>query len=180
MGANLIGEILVSKRWVLSTGVKFLSINNETYHDTKDFHSLKGQYFGSVYENQLIDTSNISNIGIRDFLIQIPITLNYQLPLKNNFALLMGIGTDLDLHAKQFVNFDHHDNPISVTIKNFETNIPVSVFNNLVISPGVQKRWGHYVLQIMPFISPQLKSVVYKKEDAYFGIKCNFLFTTED
>jgi hypothetical protein len=102
------------------------------------------------------------------------------LPIKNNFALLLGIGTDLDLHAKQFVNFDHHDNPTSVTTKNFETNIPVSVFNNLVISTGVQKRWGHYVLQVRPFISPQLKSVVYKKEDAYFGLKCNFLFTTED
>jgi hypothetical protein len=177
MGADLLGEILISKRWGLSTGIKFLSINNETYHDANDFHSSKGQYFGSVYENQVIDTSNISNIGIRDFLIQIPITLNYQLPLKNNFALLMGIGTDLDVYAKQFVNFN---NTNSVTTKNFEIKIPAKLFNNLVISSGVQKRWEHCVLQICPFISPQLKSVIYKKEDAYFGLKCNFLFTTED
>ncbi len=177
MGANIIGEILFSKRWGLSAGMKFLRINNETYHDENDFHSRKGQYFDKVYENQVTDTSSISNIGMRNFLIQIPVTLNYQLPLKNNFALLMGVGTDLDIYAKQFVNFDNQNSDVR---KNFETVIPAKLFNNLVISTGLQKKWRHYVLQIRPFVSPQLISVVYKKEDAYFGVKCNFLFTTED
>ena len=116
---------------------------------------------------------------MQNLLLQIPIAINYQLHLKNNYSVILSAGTDLDILAKQHVRFEHHDNINLPVGQNFDTNYPVMVFNNLTFSAGVQKQLKHYVFQLKPFVSPQLKSVVYKKENVYFGVKLNVLLTTE-
>jgi hypothetical protein len=179
LGIDLIGEVLWSKRWSISSGVKLLNINNETYNDANEFHSHKGMHFEKVYENQIDDTANIKNIGMRNMILQVPVAINYHLRFNNNYAFVFSLGTDLDLYAKQYINFEHHENIQQPVNNNFNITYPVVVFNNINISAGVQKQWKHFVFQIKPFISPQLKSVVYKKEDLYFGLKFNVLFTTE-
>lgn len=136
-------------------------------------------FFHNIYENQLTDTNSIRNIGVRNIMFQVPVAINYQLNFKNNYALLFSLGTDLDLYAKQTINFEHHMDIVQPISKDFDTKYPVMVFNNMVISAGIQKRWKYLVFQVKPFISPQLKSLVYKKEDLYFGLKLNVLLTAE-
>ncbi len=175
LGIGIIGEMLLSARWSVSTGLRFLAINNEKYNSSREFHQLKGRNFNAVYNCGLTDSS-ASNIGINTLLTQVPISINYQLPLKNNYSLIASVGTDIDIHARQIVDYDDGE---SLQNNKFTTNYPVIAFNNIAISAGLQKRWKGFVFRASPFISPQFKSVMYKKEDLYAGIKLNILFTNE-
>jgi hypothetical protein len=175
LGIGIIGEMLLSARWSVSTGLRFLAINNEKYNSNREFHQLKGKNFNAVYSCGLTDSS-ASNIGINTLLTQAPISINYQLPLKNNYSLIASVGTDIDIHARQIVDYDDGG---SLQNNKFTTNYPVIAFNNIAISAGLQKRWKGFVFRASPFISPQFKSVMYKKEDLYAGIKLNILLSNE-
>jgi hypothetical protein len=175
LGAGLVGEVLISKRWGLSSGIKVLNVNNEKYVDEDDFHHKKGMPFQHVYSKNVPDTT-AKNIGMHNILVQVPIAITYQLPLKNNYSIIASVGTDLDIYAKQLIDYNRMGFQQTQT---FTTNTPVIAFNNAVISIGMQKRWRKFVFQASPFVSPQFKSVVYKKEDLYAGVKFSLLFSNE-
>ncbi|MDP4268034.1 MAG: hypothetical protein Q8880_11435 [Bacteroidota bacterium] len=178
-GIGLVGEVFLTDRWSISTGLKILGINNEKYFDDNDFHQHKGEYLRNVYDKYVTDSIFAKNIGMKNILLQVPLKVNYKLPLRHNFSLLFSLGTDLDVSAKQFIGYDHDMNFNIGEHKDFQTTHPVVIFNNAMISAGIQKQWKSYVFQLLPFISPQLKSVVYKKEEVYFGLHCNILFSSE-
>jgi hypothetical protein len=175
MGAGLLGEMLFSKRWGLSSGIKVLNVNNEKYADEDDFYHKKGMPFQHAYSKDVPDTT-AKNIGMHNILVQVPIAITYQLPLKYNYSIIASAGTDLDIYAKQLIDYNRMGFPQPQT---FTTNTPVVAFNNVVVSIGLQKRWKKFVFQASPFVSPQFKSVVYKKEDLYAGVKFSVLFSNE-
>jgi hypothetical protein len=176
LGYSILGRILFTNKWSLSTGVKLLTINNEKYDDDGDFHQQNGQDFQSAYEPHVSDTSFISNIEIHNTLFQIPIILTYQFALKNNFALLFGLSTDMDLSSKQTINYKYFGINYAEEHKNFEIKYSPTLFNNIALSIGLQKQWNHFAVQVSPFISRQLSPVICKKEDLYYGANAGVFY----
>jgi hypothetical protein len=168
VGIALLGEIFVSKRFSVNTGVKFLNITNENYLDKDDFYNKRNEHFCSTYAPNESDTSLVSEIEMQYNLMQIPVALNYYQPLKKNYSLLFSAGTDLDLYTNLNIHYEHGDPRIHEHISTKYTNV---VFNNISLSTGIQKQWNHFILQLNPFLSPQVKHVDYKKDNLYGGLR---------
>ncbi|HSZ25631.1 MAG TPA: hypothetical protein VK766_07945, partial [Cytophagaceae bacterium] len=175
-GIGVLGEVFLTKRISFNAGFKYLSISNH-YHDRDDFNQKTNTNFNSIYSDYQ-DTLNLSNIQMQYNVLQIPVAVNYYLPLKNNFSLIFSGGTDLDVFSnlkiqcvvKGYYNQDIEERK-SLTLKYH----PV-LFNNVMLSTGVQKQWNNIVIQASPFVSPQLKTVEYKRDNVYAGLRVRILY----
>jgi hypothetical protein len=153
-----------------------LSIKDDHYLDGNEFHHRKNKKFNSAYTSEISDTTGISNIGIESLVIQLPVFLQYHLPLRKNYTLLFSVGTDIDLRTEHSINYENVSVNSQIQRHHLDVQSPIVAFNNAVISIGLQKQWKNVVMQAVPFISPQLTSVAYKREDFYFGLGLRALY----
>jgi hypothetical protein len=174
-GYTILGEAIFKKRWVISAGIKLLRNGVETFGDDDDFDHQKKNKFKDTYGN-LVSQGPNKDIGIRNTIVQIPLNVSYILPLKNNFSLLAGIGTDLDVYTKQHVEYKHINSANDFQTSQFVTNYPPVYFNNAVVTFGIQKTIRRLTFQLSPYLSPQLKRVDYKKENCYYGLRLRTFF----
>ncbi len=106
VGGAISGEALLKERWGLSVGLNVLGINNEQYNNDEDFSNCKHTPFTSTYNLHNNDTANsYFHIKIDDILFQVPVAINYHLELRRKFSLIVGAGTNLDVHVKQRVGY---------------------------------------------------------------------------
>jgi hypothetical protein len=178
VGCGISGEALLKDRWGLSVGMNVLGIDNEKYNDDEDFSNCKHTQFTSTYNLNNNDTANsYFHIKIDDILFQVPVAINYHLELRRKFSLIVGAGTNLDIYVKQHVGYLHKLDSISNNGKLGHQFSPV-LFNDLAFTAGIQKRCGLFLFQMCPYVSYQVRQVIYKKEELYyglrFGIKFNF------
>ena len=174
-GFGIYGQVALSDRWSFGAGIKSLMVNNEDYDDDDDFHNKKGVNFKKTFG--LTDTANIENIKTRDIILEIPLSVNYTLPLRNDFGLVFSAGTDIDLYAGQHVEYLHLDANSYLVSDHKDVSARALAFNNAVFAIGLQKRWGHFVAQAGPYVCPQFTPVVYKKEDVYAGGRLRLYYT---
>ncbi len=170
-GIGIMGELFFSKRFSINVGFKYLNINNH-FRDSDDFNKQTNKDFYAA-TSQFADTFNIANIAMNYNILQIPVAFNYSIPLKNDFAFLSSVGTDLDISTNLNVKYQEVVNYSKDIEKNTSLNVqyhPV-LFNNMVLAIGLQKQWNHIILQASPFISPQLKIVDYKQDNLYGGLR---------
>ncbi len=153
MGINL------NDHWNISTGINLLKINNYNYNDKDDFH-----YYSNL--KTVTDTSLITFVGVKQTIYQVPVTFSYLISLTKSFSLVFGAGTDLDIYASQDFSYKLNTNQEE---KNMTKKSPVLVFNNAVLSVGLNTEWQHFLLQLSPFINPQITRVSYKNPESYYG-----------
>jgi hypothetical protein len=170
LGYSILGEMVYKKKLIISVGLKYLSTGKELFSDDDDYHHHKNKNFKNSYAQQVKDSIH-HNIKISNTVFQIPITFSYSFQLKKNFSLIFGIGTDIDLYAVQHVEYRHPVTNSDFTQKKFDVKQPTLYFNNTVLSTGLQKQFKHFVFQLSPFVSPQLKNVTYKTESVYYGLR---------
>ncbi len=176
-GFGIYGQVALSDRWSFGAGIKSVMVNNEDYDDGNDFHQKKGVNFKKTYGISDPDTADINNIRTRNIILQIPLSVNYTLPLRNNFGLVISTGTDIDLYAGQHIEYLHPGANSFLVPEHKDVSVPALAFNNAVFAIGLQKRWGHFVAQAGPYVCPQLTPVVYKKEDVYAGGRIRLYYT---
>jgi hypothetical protein len=175
-GNELLLGLRFTERWNLSTGIRFLKVNHERYENNEGIDQLNGNHFPDFHPADKIDTSVIRNIGTQSAVLQIPLTISYALPLKKEYALLFGIGTDIDLASRQHIDYDRLGGNIPVERKNFDTKNAVVMINNLVLSAGIQKDWKKFSLQLSPFVSQQITPVIYKNDKLYAGVRFRIFY----
>ena len=77
------------------------------------------------------------------YTIQIPVSIAYHLPLGKDFQLILALGTNIDVYSKQRMDFDQR---VNITDAPNKTHVDVNstnlLFNNIVFSPGIEKRWN--------------------------------------
>ncbi len=175
-GFGINAQVSFSDRWSIGLGLKALMVNNELYPDGDDFQSKKGVNFHKVYMPNDPDSGKINNIHTNNQLIQIPLAINYTIPLRKNYGLLFSAGTDIDIYANQRIEYATINSSGFIDFYHKNISVPALTLNNAVFSAGVQKRWGHLVAQLSPYICPQITSVVYKKEDLYAGMRFRLFY----
>ena len=174
VGGGLFGEAIYKKRIAISAGVKLLKNGEERFDDDNDYDDHKRKEFKKTYGNQVDDDSK--NIRIRNTVVQIPITISYIFPLKANFSIIAGLGTDIDVYTKQHVEYRHANIANDLQTTQFVAKYPPAYFNNCVITGGIQKTIHRFVFQLSPYLSPQIKKVDYKKENCYYGLRFRTFF----
>ncbi len=173
LGFHIFGDAVVN-RWSFRAGLKYLVVRNGSYASKDEYQTHEGKEFSEETDDDdgqgHIVPKTISNININDYVIQMPISLSYNLPLTNNFYFVFGLGSDIDIYTTKNVSYivslpTANDIQHSVA----KPNTP-SIFNNFVASVGIEKRWKLIFIQLKPFLSPQLSTVDYKKESLYYGL----------
>ena len=176
VGCGISGEALLKDRWGYSVGINVLGINNENYNDDQDFTNCKHTPFTSTYNLHKNDSLNhYFRIKINDVLFQLPLAINYHLELRHKFSLIVGAGTNLEVHVKQHVGYLHMFDSISKNDKLGHKFSP-DLFNNIEFTAGIQKRYGLFLFQLCPYVSYQVKQVIYKKEELYYGLRIGIKF----
>jgi hypothetical protein len=170
MGTGISGKMDLKNRFGIGTGLNYTVLNTENFTDTADMFRHKPPHFHNDTNNHFNDKGHISDISITNSLIQIPIAISYTIPLKRNFGLLFSAGTDLDIYLNQKLSFNHNPDTGRTENHKFEEKGNVDVFNNLVFSTGVEKRWKSIAFQVTPFISLKTKDVFYKPKEMEFGV----------
>lgn len=155
----------LNKHWNVSTGIHFLEIDNYNPNDKDDIH-----YYSNL--STITDTSLITFVGVKQTIYQVPVTISYLIPLAKKFSLLFGLGTDLDVYATQHLIYKLRQEE-----KSMDKKSRVSVFNNAVISIGINKEWNHFSIQLSPFVNPQITRVSYKNPESYYGGRIRLFYT---
>jgi len=176
IGIGVSGDILLNSKWSLSIGARMQNISNEKYHDANEFQQKKSQNFRDVYAPTIPDTTFISNIEMQYYVLQIPIFISYHLPLKNNFEMLFKVGTDIDIYARQHIDYEYSSDFAAPGKKQYDANFPTVTINNMIFSVGIDKQIGNFIFELSPYVSPQISHVAYKKEDVYYGFSLRTLY----
>ncbi len=173
---SLIGEMMLGSKWSISTGIKFVQMDDDgEFFDNEDFENKKGHDYSAPCTTCSMDSGPHQDVHYKFTLVQIPLALNYYIDLRNNFALFPGLGTDLDVYAKQQIDVDNFPAGIPANLP-WTSRCPTLVFNNAKFSLGIQKQWKHFVLKAIPFVSKQLTAVDYKAESWYYGLQLSGLY----
>lgn len=173
-GFNVLTDVLVSKRWSVTTGVGFSTFfDDKDFDDEDEFKRNTKKDFRKEYESRINDNSQINDIHINQALVKIPFYINYRLPLPNNFTVLFTAGTNFDIYNRQFVSYNHQNSFRDDDHNRFSIKGNIRPFNNLLFSTGIEKRWKKYSVQLNPYFSTQLKPVIYQNEDWQIGLKLN-------
>ena len=96
---------------------------------------------------------------------------------KKNFNFFCLFGTDIDIYLNQKIDYTHRDDAMKEHKGHFSAKADAVAINNLVIIPGLEKKWNHFAVQLCPFISPQIKDVPYKPKEYEYGIGINLFYS---
>lgn len=173
-GMNILTDILVSKRWSITTGIGFSTFfDDKDFDDEDEFRKDTKKDFRKEYQSRIDDNSQINDIHINQALIKIPLYINYRLPLPKNFTVLFTAGSNFDVYSRQFISYNHQSLFKDDYHNRFSIKGNAPVFNNLLISTGIEKRWQKYSIQLSPYFITQVKPILYQKENWQIGIKLN-------
>ena len=176
VGISVLTDILFAKHWSITSGVNMAFLGYERFGDEDDFKRKTAKDFRKEYPLNIPLTNPIENIEAHQVLFRVPIYLNYRLSLRSNYTVLFSTGTDLDFHLKQFTSYSHNDLIRNDKLEGLKEKVPVTPFNNWMISTGIEKRWKYFSVQFSPYLSTQITRVSYRKEDFIFGLKINSFY----
>ena len=176
-GAGLTGSVSFARRLGFTTGVKYVAPGVEHFNDKGDFDRHDHRKINHRFEDHLTDQHQASEISIRSSLVIIPVSFSYTIPMNRNFSLLFALGTELDLGLNQQLQYNGGEDSLKPRREAVRARGDAVLFNNIVVSAGLEKRWNHLVFQAQPFIRPQLKQVFYKPKEIDFGIGLSILYS---
>ncbi len=175
-GGALLGEIMLNPRWSVQTGLRAGYGEGFHYRHEQDFNEHQHEDFRKTYASQVSSWSDIQNIKQEFLLVQVPLQVAYHLPLGRQWGLRLGAGTDLDVWLRSGISYDYQENSRSSEHGLSRIKEHVYVFNNLTLSPSVERSWKKWLFRAGPFISPQLRPVGYKPDDFSWGANLQILY----
>lgn len=173
-GFNILTDILLSKRWSITTGIGLSTFfDDEDFDDEDEFKKNTKKDFRKEYQSRIYDNSQINDIHINEALIKIPVYINYRLPLPRNFTVLFTAGSNFDIYSREFVSYKNQGSYRDNDHNKFSIKGNITPFNNLLFSTGIEKRWKKYSIQLSPYFTTQIKPITYQKDDWQIGLKLN-------
>ena len=175
-GTSVLIEALITKRWSVTSGLNIALLGYERFGDEDDFRRKKDKDFRNEYPNNVPSTNIIENIASHQALLRVPFYLNYRLPMPRNFTFLLSTGTDLDVSLREFTSYSNRNFSRDNKKEDLIERKPVVLFNNLLFSAGIEKRWNRFSVQLNPYLNTQFEEVPYQNEKFAFGLKLNTLY----
>ncbi len=175
IGAHV--ELFLDKRLSIPAGIQYSQLAVQRYPNDEHFKMRNDFDFRVNFAPKIPFGAPIKNIQEQSALVQIPIRIGYYLPLKSDFYLLGKVGTDLDISGTRRVDFDFRDKNVEQTINNVNSSLETKLFNNYVVSLGMEKRFNNFSIQLTPTYIFEQKSVNYRKDYGLGGeLKLNYTF----
>lgn len=172
------GEVLISKKFSLSTGVSWLKVKPMEFFNEKIFRDKNRKDFKRSHPNEVPMAFEIKNISVKPTLVQIPLTIAFRSGLNHNFSYYVGAGTNVTLNGKEKFSFDcmvPSPNRDRLT-KSFERKMDVPLINSVNFSAGIEKTWHPVVLQLEGYVYSYFKQLSPESQRTGPGVKIKLLY----
>jgi len=169
-GAGIFAKLLFNNTFSINTGLKLMSVNHQYYETDKDFQTKNGYPFTWAYAPDLGPWCTVKEISFTYSLWQLPLSLEYDLPIGHNFSISASVGTDIDLSCSNSLSFNYNEGYGGWINSTTSKTYPTIVFNDLVGSIGIIKQVRHFDFQLSPFINKLNEKVWYEgKNQVFYG-----------
>ncbi len=154
MGTGLSAEILIGKRWSLNVGLEAVRIGGEQFLSDDLFNEKHKQDFRNLYAppQKVPASADILNIKSSLRLVRLPVFVSYRYPLRRDFTLLFSAGSAFDLSVKENISFNFRPSRQDFATETRNQTKDFVAFNNVFGGMGIEKRWGHFVIQAQPYL----------------------------
>lgn len=169
-------EVLLGKHWSVQTGLSFQKLEEQKFYNDRIFREKTQEDFRKKHAKPLPQNFDIFNITIRTTLTQIPLNLTYRSDLGRNFTLIAGMGTRLNLRAKQNLSFDFKRPTNDFGQQTAKRVVSVPLINTMNVLLGAEKRWSPIVLQASTFLTTKLQASPYFSKRTDVGVQVKVLY----
>ncbi|MFY7825757.1 MAG: hypothetical protein ACOVQ4_01470 [Flectobacillus sp.] len=175
VGAHV--ELFLDKRLSISAGIQYSQLALQKYPNDELFRKRNDFDFRVNFAPKIPFGAQIKNIEEQSTIVQVPLRIGYYFPLKGDFYVLGKVGTDLDISGTRRVNFSFKDKNTEQMLNNINSSIETKLFNNYMVSLGMEKRFNNFSIQVSPSYTFEQKKVSYRKDYGFGGeLKLNYTF----
>ncbi|TDE16588.1 hypothetical protein [Dyadobacter psychrotolerans] len=175
---TVLGEVLVSKKFSVSTGVSWVKIKPMEFFTEKIFREKNRQDFKRSHPNEVPVAFEVLNIQVNPSLVQIPLTVAFRNELKNDFSYYASAGTNITVKGREQYAFDCRLPMPGQEFRNqsFEKKMDIPAMNSLNLSVGIEKTWHPIVVQVEGYLYNYFKPISRESAKTGPGVKLKLLY----
>lgn len=153
----------------VSAGAQIHNFKEMEYYGTQSFNQATGKDFVKQYGSQIPSYDNIKDIYIKNTAFEIPIKVNYYMPLKQNLDLLISYGAHLDINGYQSLRAEYDYKGESIYQK-IQTKSNSDILHNMIFGMGLQYRRQNYIFKLIPSFTYNFREVDFQKSGGVFTL----------
>lgn len=163
-------EFMLKPNLGFSLGLAINRYPNIEYASDKQFNLFTGQNFVDLYRSKIPEKYDaLTEININTSILELPIYLNYYVPLKRKLDLKFTFGTHIDLKLYQNIRFETYNNG-EETYTEFNTLASENSWHNMILGIGLQYKLKNVAVQLSPTYLYNYREVDYIKSGGAFRI----------
>ncbi len=176
-GMGLGAEFLAGQHAGLSIGLRYNHTYTETFFTKEALRKPRHDRMGPEFHKRFDGEDVFIDISVSNHIVQLPVSLSYNIPLNQGFKLHFAIGTDFDLHVRQSIDYTHLFDSSGMNRMHLDVTGKATPVNTMYLSAGFEKEWNRLMLQFSPFLSPHIKQVYYKPREIEYGINVSLKYS---
>jgi hypothetical protein len=169
-------EVLLGKHWSVQAGLSFQQLEDQKFYNDRIFREKTQEDFRKKHAKPLPQNFDIFNITVRTTLTQIPLNLTYRSDLGHNLALFAGVGTKINLRARQTLSFDFKRPTNDFGQQTAKRVVSFPLINTMNGLLGAEKRWSPIVLQASTFLTTKLQASPSFTKRSDVGVQVKVLY----
>ena len=169
-------EVLIGKHWSVQTGLSWQKLENQKFYNDRIFRDKTKEDFRKQHAKPLPSNFDIFNIMVETTLLRVPLSLTYRHDLGSDFTYFGGIGTHLNIQAKQRLSFDFKRPTNDFGQEVAQRKVPLSFVNSAHIQAGLEKRWSPIVVQSSASLDTRFKTYPYLRTRTSVGVQVKLLY----
>jgi hypothetical protein len=153
----------------VTAGAQIHNFREMEYFGTQGFNQATGKDFVKLYGSQISAYDNIKDIYIKNTAFEIPLKVNYYMPLKQDFDLMLSYGTHLDIKGYQSLKAEYDYKGESIYQK-IQTKGNTDLLHNMIFGLGLQYRRQNYIFKLTPSFTYNFREVDFQKSGGVFTL----------
>jgi hypothetical protein len=156
-GLGIAGQAILNNRIQLRAGLVLNHIGGREFEDEEEYRAERNRDFREEYLNRysLGVMSECRDIKFQYSILQIPISVSYFIPLKKNYGLMFGLGSQFNLRATEIVRFQGLLQPSNTSMGHEFNEVvkPMPLIHNMGVHVGVQKTWKRFSIHSLMYVN---------------------------
>ncbi len=179
-GLGIAGQAILNNRIQLKAGLVLNRIGGREFEDEADYRAERNRDFKEEYTSRysLGVVSECKDIKFQYSILQIPISVSYFIPLRKNYGLMFGLGSQLNLRATEIVRFQGllQSSNTSMGHELNEVVKPMPLIHDMGVQVGLQKTWKRVSIQSLMYVNQSFQKTEILPNLTSIGLNLNVLY----
>ena len=174
-GASTYGlnaELFLDQRVSVSTGIYTMNHKLVTYLSPDHYKFETHKDFKEQFKDRVPSQRQVLDITEKRQIMVVPVHINYNHPMANNFKIVASAGSELDINGTSSMNYKLKKGGFlggpfqpptayseEIELEKFTNKLDTKVFNNLYLALGAEKQFGKLAIQAKVYDNFLVKDV---------------------